>query len=84
MIGAFIGSPIGGEILNSSGTVVGQTRAARYFPPRSVTRPMTALIREVDPEWRAPMTGREVEFVFSNGRSFTANRSQRHPYDIED
>ena len=27
------------------------------------------------------MPGREVEFEFSNGRTFEANRGNRHPYD---
>lgn len=55
-----------------------------YFPPKTRTRTQTQLVREADPDWRPAMSGKQPEFQFSNGRTFSAVPSQRHPYDIED
>jgi hypothetical protein len=57
---------------------------ATYHPPKTLTRTIAQIIRLIDPNWKPPLTGKEVEFEFSNGRKFEANRGDRHPYDIEE
>jgi len=55
----------------------------RYFPPRSLTRPLTSVIRDVDPDFDRDRS-KVREFEFSNGRVFTANPATRFPQNIED
>lgn len=55
-----------------------------YFPPKTLTRTQTQIVRDVDPEWRPAMSGEEIEFQFSNGRTFKSRPAHRHPYDIEE
>lgn len=53
-----------------------------YYPPKTLVRTQTQIVREVDPEWRPAMTGEEVEYEFSRGRQFKARPRDRHPYNI--
>lgn len=50
-----------------------------YHPPRSLTKTQTQIVRELDPDWRPAMTGKETEFEFSNGRKFEGNPTTRYP-----
>lgn len=50
-----------------------------YYPPKTLTKTQTQIVREVDPDWRPAMTGMETEFVFSNGRVFKGNPTDRYP-----
>jgi hypothetical protein len=52
-----------------------------YYPPKSLTKTQTQIVRELDPEWRPAMVGEDTEFVFSNGRTFKQRPSQRGPYE---
>jgi hypothetical protein len=51
----------------------------RYNPPRSLTRPLTAVIREVDPDYDADCN-KLKRYEFSNGRVFTDKPSNLFPY----
>lgn len=51
-----------------------------YFPPKTRVRTQTQIVREADPDWRSPATGKDTEFLFSNGRTFTRRLADRFPY----
>lgn len=51
----------------------------RYFPPRSLTRPLTSVIRDVDPDFDRDINTLRM-FEFSNGRVFNEKRSNLFPY----
>ena len=51
----------------------------RYFPPRSLTLPLTSVIREVDPDFDRD-AGKVTLFEFENGRVFTDKPSNLFPY----
>lgn len=55
-----------------------------YYPPRHRVRTLTEIVREQDPDYRPPMSGRQPRFVFSNGRTFSEVPANSHPYDIEE
>jgi hypothetical protein len=50
----------------------------RYFPPRSLTRPLVSVIRDVDPDYDRDKKVRLFEF--SNGRVFTDKPGNLFPY----
>ena len=52
-----------------------------YHPPRSLTRTQEQLMREIDPEWRPALSGKETYYEFSNGRKFEDMPARRFPYD---
>lgn len=45
-------------------------------------RAWDVMVRQADPDYDRKVR-KETEFEFSNGRTFTADRSRRHPYDQE-
>lgn len=49
---------------------------------KSIERTWKSVVAAADPDYEAAKK-REPEYEFSQ-RTFTANRAQRHPYDIED
>jgi hypothetical protein len=51
-----------------------------YFITKTRVRTQTQIVREVDPDWRAPGSGKDVEYVFSNGRTFSRRLADRFPY----
>ena len=51
----------------------------RYFPPRSLTRPLTSVIRDVDPDFDRD-ANKVRRFEFANGRVFTDKTSNLFPY----
>jgi hypothetical protein len=51
----------------------------RYFPPRSLTRPLMSVIRDVDPDFDRDAT-KVRRFEFANGRVFTEKTSNLFPY----
>jgi hypothetical protein len=51
----------------------------RYFPPRSLTRPLTSVIRDVDPDFDRD-ANKLRRFEFSNGRVFSDKASNLFPY----
>jgi len=50
---------------------------------KSVDRTWKSVVVAADPDFEAEKR-REPEYEMSNGRVFSANRAQRHPYDQED
>jgi hypothetical protein len=52
-----------------------------YFPPTTLVRTQTQIVRQADPNWRPAMSTKDVEFEFSNGRKFEAVPNTRFPYD---
>ena len=51
----------------------------RYDPPRSLTRPLTSVIRDVDPDFDRDRN-KVTLFEFSNGRVFTDRPGNLFPY----
>ena len=51
----------------------------RYFPPKSLTRTLSAIVAETDSDFNADRA-KELEFDMSNGRKFYRPASQRFPY----
>ena len=51
----------------------------RYFPARSLTRPLTSVIRDVDPDFDRD-ANRLRFYEFSNGRTFFAKPTDLFPY----
>jgi hypothetical protein len=51
----------------------------RYFPPRSLTRPLTSIIRDVDPDFDRDANKLRL-YEFSNGRLFTDKPGNLFPY----
>ena len=51
----------------------------RYFPPRSLTRPLASVIRDVDPDYDRDADKVRL-FEFSNDRIFTDKPSNLFPY----
>lgn len=47
---------------------------------KSVERTWKSVVVAADPDFEAQKR-REPEYEFSNGKVFTANRANRHPYD---
>jgi hypothetical protein len=50
-----------------------------YFPPRSLTRPLLSIIRDVDPDYDRDAT-KLRRFEFPNGRTFFEKPSTLFPY----
>ncbi len=50
---------------------------------RSNDRTWKSVVVAADPDFEAAKR-REPEYEFSNGKVFTANRANRHPYNIEE
>lgn len=53
---------------------------SRYFPPKSLTRTLQQIVREIDPDW-SNGTARVLEFDFRDvgGRPFYADLATRFP-----
>ena len=51
----------------------------RYFAPRTLTRPLTSVIRDVDPDFDRDANKVRL-YEFSNGRAFTEKTSNLFPY----
>jgi hypothetical protein len=51
----------------------------RYFPPRSLTRPLLSVIRDVDPDFDRDATKLRM-YEFSNGRTFFEKPTTLFPY----
>jgi hypothetical protein len=51
----------------------------RYFPPRSLTRPLMSVIRDVDPDFDRD-ANRLRMYEFSNGRMFFEKPATLFPY----
>lgn len=50
-----------------------------YFPPRSLTRPLTSVIRDIDPDFDRDIN-KLRQFEFSNGRTFFTTPGNLFPY----
>jgi hypothetical protein len=52
----------------------------QYFPPKSLTRTLQQIVREIDPDWNTS-TSNVLEFDFRDvgGRPFYANLASRFP-----
>lgn len=49
-----------------------------YFPPKSLTRPLLSVIRDVDPDFDRDANRLRL-YEFSNGRVFTDKASNVYP-----
>lgn len=47
---------------------------------KSIERTWKSVVTAADPDWEAQKR-REPEYEMSNGKVFSANRANRHPYD---
>ena len=52
---------------------------ARWHPPKSISIPWKALVQRHDPDLERDKRN-EIEYQFSNGRTFRANPATRGPY----